>query len=289
MADQITETGFKGVVGIAGCGTMGLPMAERLHAAGFEVWGHDVRPTDDFGEFAERMLMDAGEFARRCDVVISVVRDVQQTRDLLFGEQGLATRDERPSTLVVSSTVSPRFIRELAAELPNDMAFMDAPMSGAPYRARTGELSFMLGGPSDVVEALMPLFQEMGSEHFRMGDVSMGMTTKVLNNYCAAASVVATRRVMKMAESLDLDKRSLLAVMKQSSGSNWFANNIDLIDWSKEGYDKTNTMGIVEKDVNSALDAISKSDDLESWPLDEAILDALRRIEPLDLPEDGSA
>jgi len=137
----------------------------------------------------------------------------------------------------VSSTVSPRFIRELEQELPADMAFMDAPMSGAPYRARTGELSFMLGGPDDVVDSLMPLFEEMGSEQFRLGGVSMGMTTKVLNNYCAAAGLVATRRVMKMAESLDLDKRALLGVMKESSGANWFADNIDLIDWSKEGYD----------------------------------------------------
>jgi len=277
-------TDFKGVVGVAGCGTMGLPMAQRLHEAGFEVWGHDVRPSDDFGEFAERMIMDPAEFARRCDVVFSVVRDVKQNRDLFFGEQGLATRDERPSTLVVSSTVSPRFIRELAQELPDDISFMDAPMSGAPYRARTGELSFMLGGPDDVVDSLMPLFKEMGSEQFRLGGVSRGMTTKVLNNYCAAAGLVATRRVMKMAESLDLDKRALLGVMKQSSGANWFADNIDLIDWAKEGYDPANTMGIVEKDVNSALDAIGNIDDLESWPLDDAILDALRRIEPLDLP-----
>jgi len=65
-------TKFKGVVGVAGCGTMGLPMAQRMHDAGFEVWGHDVRPSDDFGEFAERMIMDPAEFARRCDVVILI-------------------------------------------------------------------------------------------------------------------------------------------------------------------------------------------------------------------------
>ncbi len=280
----MSESKSVGVIGVAGCGTMGLPMAQRLHEAGYEVWGHDVRPTDDFGEFAHRMIMDPAEFARRCDVVISVVRDVKQTRDLLFGEQGLATRDERPTTFVCSSTLTPHFIRDLMVELPEDMAFMDAPMSGAPYRARTGELSFMLGGPEALVDRLMPLFEVMGSEQFRMGGTSMGMTTKVLNNYCAAAGVVATRRVMSMANALDLDKRALLGVMKQSSGSNWFADNIDLIDWSKEGYAPTNTMGIVEKDVNSALDAVSRVEDLDSWPLDDAILDALRRIEPLDLP-----
>ena len=42
------------VVGIAGCGTMVLPMAECLLAAGVDVWGHDVRNVDEFGAFAPR-------------------------------------------------------------------------------------------------------------------------------------------------------------------------------------------------------------------------------------------
>ncbi|MEO8007194.1 MAG: NAD(P)-binding domain-containing protein, partial [Betaproteobacteria bacterium] len=32
------------VVGVAGCGSMGLPMAQALQDAGYEVWGLDVRP-----------------------------------------------------------------------------------------------------------------------------------------------------------------------------------------------------------------------------------------------------
>ena len=57
------------VVGIAGCGTMGLPMAQCLRDAGVEVWGHDVRPSGEFGDFAPRMIADAKDFAGRCDVV----------------------------------------------------------------------------------------------------------------------------------------------------------------------------------------------------------------------------
>jgi len=39
----------KEVIGIAGCGAMGEPMVQRLLAAGFEVWAHDVRPLAEFG------------------------------------------------------------------------------------------------------------------------------------------------------------------------------------------------------------------------------------------------
>jgi 3-hydroxyisobutyrate dehydrogenase-like beta-hydroxyacid dehydrogenase len=274
----------KDVVGIAGCGAMGLPMAQRLADAGYEVWGHDVRPVGEFGEFASRMVGDAAGFSERCNIVISVVRDAAQTRALLFGEsQGIVKGLQPPDVLVISSTLSPRFIRHLSKELPQGLELVDAPMSGAPYRARSGTLSFMLGGPDDVLERLTPLFKVMGEDIFRIGPASMGMTAKVLNNYCAATSVVATHRVLGMARALELDERTLLNVMKASSGSNWFADRIDQIDWASEGYSASNTIGIVEKDVESALDAVSEHPAVAHGPLDDALLASLRALESLKI------
>ncbi|HJL52062.1 MAG TPA: NAD(P)-dependent oxidoreductase [Arenicellales bacterium] len=274
----------KDVVGIAGCGAMGLPMAQRLADAGYEVWGHDVRPVGEFGEFANRMVGDAAGFSERCNIVISVVRDAAQTRALLFGEsQGIVKGLQPPDVLVISSTLSPRFIRHLSKELPEGLALVDAAMSGAPYRARSGTLSFMLGGPDDVLERLTPLFEVMGEDIFRIGPASMGMTAKVLNNYCAATSVVATHRVLGMARALELDERTLLNVMKVSSGSNWFADRIDQIDWASEGYSTSNTIGIVEKDVESALDAVSEHPAVAHAPLDDALLASLRALESLKI------
>ena len=66
----------KPIVGVAGCSSMGLPMAQALQHAGYEVWGLDVRPVREFGSFQSRMLEDPAEFARSVQVVISVVRDV---------------------------------------------------------------------------------------------------------------------------------------------------------------------------------------------------------------------
>jgi 3-hydroxyisobutyrate dehydrogenase len=230
------------------------------------------------------MVADAAGFSGRCNIVISVVRDAAQTRALLFGDsQGIVRGLQIPDVLVISSTLSPRFVRHLSEDLPEGLALVDAPMSGAPYRARSGTLSFMLGGPDDVLERLTPLFKAMGEDIFRMGPASMGMTAKVLNNYCAAASVVSTHRVLGMARALGLDERALLNVMKVSSGSNWFADRIDQIDWASEGYSPSNTIGIVEKDVESALDAISEHPAVAHAPLDDALLASLRALESLKI------
>jgi 3-hydroxyisobutyrate dehydrogenase len=49
----------------------------------------------------------------------------------------------------------------------------------------------------------------------------------------------------------------ILEVMRTSSGSTWYGDNYESIDWSSQAYDPSNTMGIVKKDVAAYLDAIS--------------------------------
>ena len=86
-----------------------------------------------------------------------------------------------------------------------------------------------------------------------------------------------------MAQALGLDRRNLLEVMKNSSGANWFADHIDQIDWSDEGYSPDNPIGIVEKDVQATLDSVVEFPDIDRWPIDDALLEALRRLKPLEL------
>lgn len=270
------------VVGIAGCGTMGLPMAQALQDAGYEVWGLDVRPSNEFGSFESRMLEDPADFGSRVDVVISVVRDVAQSLELCFDRQALFTRTPYPKTLIVSSTLTPRFIPDLRGRLPADVILIDAPMSGAPHAARLRKLSFMLGGPDDALDQLMPLFDAMGQHVFRLGPLGAGMTAKVLNNYVASASVVAVRRAYARARELGADLEALRAVMKASSGATWFGDHFHQIDWSREGYEPENTIGILEKDIRSGLDAMEGAERAAPDAYDAALLEAIRGMEPFE-------
>jgi 3-hydroxyisobutyrate dehydrogenase-like beta-hydroxyacid dehydrogenase len=270
------------VIGVAGCGAMGLPMARRLQAAGFETWGLDVRPLHEFGDFQPRMVTDPADFAGRIDVVVSVVRDRKQTFDLLFDDQAILTRAARPNTVVVSSTLSPRVLPEIAARLPAKTALVDAPMSGAPIRAEDGTLTFMVGGADDDIARLMPAFQAMGGVIHHMGATGTGMTCKVINNFVGVSGVVTVRKALKAATALGLEHDRLLEVMRTSSGSTWYGDNIDRISWSREGYDPANTIGILEKDMRAFLDAVEGRDDVAVDDFAAAVLDVVRRLEPLE-------
>lgn len=243
-------------VGIAGCGRMGLPMARALRRGGVDVHGFDLRPVSEFGDFADRMIADPRSFAQRCQTVFTVVRDRKQTDDLLFDNQALLNGPNRIETLVISSTLSPRYLLALRERVPAGIDMVDAPMSGAAVAAEEARLSFMLGGAAESLDTLQPLLDRMGTRFHRMGDLGAGMTAKVLNNFVAATSVAAVRQVLDWTDELGVDRDKLLALMHDSSGQTWFGTNFDRIEFARDGYDPDNTIGILKKDVESTLDAV---------------------------------
>ena len=265
-----------GRIGVAGCGRMGLGMARALHRAGFDVTGFDVRPTEQFGDFAAHMVPDPQAFAADREAIITVVRDTAQTEALLFDEQAiLATA--RPRWLIVSSTLSPRYFADLVTRVPDGIQVIDAPMSGAQIAADQARLSFMLGGKAPDLDALMPVFRAMGPKLHRMGGLGAGMTAKVLNNFVAVTSVAAVRQALEWADDLGLQQDLLLALMNDSSGQTWFGSNFDAIEFSSDGYDPENTVGILKKDVESCLDATDPEGNAD---LPQAVISAIAALRP---------
>lgn len=264
-------------VGVAGCGRMGFGMARAMASAGIDVTGFDIRPIDDFGEFANRMVMDPASFAADREAILTVVRDIAQTEALLFEDQAILSKAPRLKYLVICSTLSPRYLTDLAARVPGHIRLIDAPMSGAQVAADEARLSFMLGGADADLDALDPLFRAMGTRIHRMGGPGAGMTAKVLNNFVAGTATLAVRQALDWADELGVDQKRLLALMHDSSGQTWFGSNFEMIEFARHGYDAENTIGIFKKDLESCLDAV---DPASRAGLPEAAVAAMAALKP---------
>lgn len=247
--------------GVAGCGRMGAPMLAALVAGGFRACGFDIRPPETYGALAPHMTDDTDTFATGLRTLITVVRDIPQTEDVLFGAQGFTARAPDLETVIVCSTLSPRYVRALRGRVPDRIALIDAPMSGAAVAAQERRLSFMLGGAQDDLDRAQPLFDAMGAHFHRMGDFGAGMAAKVLNNLLAASSTAMTRLVLDWADAQGIDERRLLDLIATSSGQNWLASGFDRIEFARDGWSPDNTIGILVKDVESALDAAPEGAD----------------------------
>ena len=223
---------------------MGFGMLANLRSAGFDARGFDLRQMPGVDT-------DIAIFARDLTTVFTVVRDTDQTDALLFNAQSLITQAPALRRIVICSTLSPHYVTALRHRVPDHIALIDAPMSGAQVKANDGTLTFITGG--DTAD-ITPFLHAMGRDIHDMGDFGAGMTAKVLNNLLAASHTAMTRLVLDWADTAGMDEARLLAMINTASGQNWLASGFDTIEFARDGYDPENSIGILVKDVDAALD-----------------------------------
>ena len=244
-------------IGIAGCGEMGYPMLKVLLQNNINATGHDIKESKTFKEFGNKYIPSKSDFFFKNDVILSIVRDRKETEDLLINNHALLSKNH--ATILICSTLPTTYISELKKKLPKNFILMDTPMSGSTIKAEKGTLTFMVGGNKDEFQYVMPLLNILGDNILHIGDFGKGMSVKLLNNFIAVSSVLATRNVLAQINDFGLTEKQLLDVVKCSTGDNWFAQNYDTLNWSRENFDKTNTMGILEKDLLSYIESRSKT------------------------------
>ena len=267
-------------IGIAGCGTMGLPMLEVLLKNNINAFGYDILSKENFSSLENKFISSKKDFFQKVDVIFSVVRDINQTKELCEGKNGLFQLNS-PKTLIISSTLSPAFLHNFFQNAPENITMIEAPMSGAPMKAKDAKLTFMFGAEKNQYENILPILNIFGEKIHHIGKFGSGMSVKVLNNFVASCSVVAVRHVLSEAKYLNISSEQLLEILNCSSGKTWFSENLENIDWAKESYTKENTIGILEKDVNSYLDGLENSESETSLALlnfQKSLLNSLRNI-----------
>jgi 3-hydroxyisobutyrate dehydrogenase len=210
-------------VGFIGLGIMGSRMAACLRRAGFElvVWNRTRATADAWAaEHGATVAESPAEVGAQCGVVITMVVDGDQVRQVLLGDDGVARGAAAGTVCIDCSTIAPGDAREIAAALAErEIAFMDAPVSGSSPKAENGTLTIMVGAEPATIERTRPHLEAMGELIVHVGPVGHGQTVKVINQAVAAtnAAVVAQALVYGKRAGVDLD--ALVEVMGASSGA----------------------------------------------------------------------
>jgi len=169
-------------IGIAGCGTMGLPMLEVLLKNKIKAFGYDIRSRDNFPTLKDKFIPSKAEFFDKSDIILSAVRDIDQTLELCEGHNGLFKLNS-PKTFIICSTLSPAFLKKFFLQSPDNITMIESPMSGAPMRAKDASLTFMVGSKVNEFEKILPILNILGDKIYHIGEFGSGMSVKVLNNF----------------------------------------------------------------------------------------------------------
>jgi 3-hydroxyisobutyrate dehydrogenase-like beta-hydroxyacid dehydrogenase len=201
-------------LGMVGLGEMGMPMLERLRAAGHDVTFRARRA--EVIEHASGLGATAADGFRDRDAVIICVYSDEQVREL---GPGLLATMTPGSTLVNHTTGSPTTATLLAqvAE-PRRVRVLDAALSGGPHDIREGRLTLLVGGDEAVLDDVRPALATYSDPILHVGQLGDGQRVKLVNNALFAAQVGLVADAERLARNLGVDPRTALDAIQRCSG-----------------------------------------------------------------------
>ncbi|MFI9324464.1 NAD(P)-dependent oxidoreductase [Kitasatospora aureofaciens] len=193
-------------IAFLGLGRMGQPMARRLAAAGYPltVWNRSPGRADGLTEAASPAEAVAG-----ADVVVTMLSDPQAAAEVA----GRFTPALAPGTLWIDmSSIGPRAVAGLRAQLPDGVAMVDAPVVGSVGPATTGDLGIFAGGEDADLERAEPVLAHLGRVR-RCGGPGAGAALKVVVIGGIVACVTVLSEVLAVAGELGAPREVALEVL----------------------------------------------------------------------------
>lgn len=248
-------------IGFIGLGVMGRPMAGHLIAAGHDVAINRVKPVSQFlveqgakaAESAQAAVADA-------EVVILMLPDTPDVENILFGKDGIVDA-LRPGTLVIDmSSISPVATKDFAEKVKaKGCDYLDAPVSGGEVGAKNAALTIMVGGSEEAFGRALPLFEKMGKNINRVGEVGDGQTAKVANQIIVGLTIQAVAEALLFAKKAGADPSKVReALMGGFAASRILEVHGDRMN--KRTFDPGFRLRLHRKDLTLALDAARSLD-----------------------------
>ncbi|HEY2107516.1 MAG TPA: NAD(P)-dependent oxidoreductase, partial [Candidatus Binataceae bacterium] len=181
--------------GFIGLGSMGLPMAENLLAAGFtlRVFNRTASKAQPLVAKGAVLASRHGDAAAPGGIVLTMLADDAAVESIVMGEGGLAARLAPGGIHVSMSTIAPSTARRLAQfHAERGSIYVASPVFGRPDAAAARQLVICTSGPAAAKERVRPLQEIIGHAIYDYGEEpAAANVVKVAGNFLIAAAIEA--------------------------------------------------------------------------------------------------
>lgn len=237
---------------------MGEPMGATLLKAGHALCVCAHRTRDRVERLVAAGAVEAADpaaVAARSEFIIIMVPDAPQVEEALFGPHGAASALSSGRYVIDMSTISPVASRAFHARIEELGAKMvDAPVSGGPARASTGELTIMAGGDRLAFDACEPILRALGTPTY-VGGPGMGETVKLVNQIIIATVMIANVEGLLFAKKAGADIDIVRKILATATASNYLLDKWLPQTWFADKLSGGFALDLLRKDLNAALDA----------------------------------
>ncbi|HEY1384789.1 MAG TPA: NAD(P)-dependent oxidoreductase [Dongiaceae bacterium] len=207
-------------IAFLGLGAMGSRMAANLVKAGHRVtvWNRSSNACDRLVALGAKAAVSPREAAANVEFVIAMVRDDEASQRVwLDAKDGALTGMRKGAVAVESSTVTPDWSRALgrhAAE--HGVGYLEAPVAGTLPQAEAGQLIYLVGGDTALVERATPILKAMGSPIHHTGVVGTAALAKLTVNTLLALQVAGLAELIPVLKRAGVDAKQVLDVVAQT-------------------------------------------------------------------------
>jgi 2-hydroxy-3-oxopropionate reductase len=247
--------------GFVGLGLMGLPMAENLLRAGWDVsaWNRSAGPVQQLKGQGGRPVRDVADL-RDLPVIAFMLPDLSFIEEA--AERLLASWAETPpaagTAVVVMSSVSPAKVQDFGRRVQDASGgravVVDAPVSGGTKGATAGTLAIMAGGSPEDFQRLEPFFAAMGTTVRHMGALGSGSLAKACNQLIVGTTTAALAEAAELAERSGMDPGALFDVLAGGLAGSRVLENVGprLV---RKDYTPTGPAKFMHKDLSFVLES----------------------------------
>jgi 3-hydroxyisobutyrate dehydrogenase-like beta-hydroxyacid dehydrogenase len=210
-------------LGFIGCGHMGGAMAMRLADARYPltVCDPDAARLEPLVAKGAVPVGTPREVADRADIVFACLPGQEISREVAFGENGIAD-GKLVRIYVECSTIGQPTIMSIADKLAQkNIAVLDMPVSGGPSWAREGRLTCILSGPKSACDDISPVLEKLSGRTIVVGQrPGLGQVAKIINNALSLTAMMITSEAMVAGVKAGVDAESLIDVINSGTGRN---------------------------------------------------------------------
>ncbi|MEU6355671.1 NAD(P)-dependent oxidoreductase [Streptomyces sp. NPDC047072] len=256
MSDALPE------VAVVGVGRLSRPMVVRLRRAGYGVTVTNrtrERALNVAAETGAQVADSPREAASSADIVIVSLADDVAVHEVYHGSDGLLAGLRPGTTVLETSTISPRTVMSLVPHvLERDAVLLDTPVSGSVELAARGELTVLAGGPGEALARVRPVVDILATRVLHFGDSGRGSTMKLVINSLLLSLGTALAESLVLAERAGIGRADAYDAFTQSAAAAPF------VLYNRENFVRPQeaathmTLTLVAKDL-SLIDALASS------------------------------
>ncbi|WP_121613557.1 2-hydroxy-3-oxopropionate reductase [Mesobacillus foraminis] len=265
-------------IGFIGLGIMGKPMSKNLLKAGYSltIYSRTEATKDELFSQGARLAESPKEVAEQSDIIITMLPNSPQVKEVVLGEKGVIEGARPGSVLVDMSSIAPLVSKELAEKLAEKgIEMLDAPVSGGEPKAIDGTLSVMAGGKKEVFDRCVDVLKAMASSVVLVGEIGAGNTTKLTNQIVVAINIAAMSEGLILASKAGVNPELVFEAIRGGlAGSTVLEAKTPLVMDRK--FDPGFRINLHIKDLNNVLDT---SEELGlSLPITSAVREMMNSL-----------